>query len=66
MKKTKKNNDENDQISTIFGIFRQISEKPSPAKYIEVYISRRTISSAFYYFFCENILYTSKLFQFYL
>ena len=27
MKKTAKNNDQNDQISALFGIFRQISEK---------------------------------------
>ena len=29
MKKTTKNNDENDQVSAIFGIFRQIQEKTS-------------------------------------
>ena len=57
LKKTTKNNDENDQISTIFGIFRQILEKPSLAKYIEVYISRKTILSAFYYFFSYYLLF---------
>ena len=57
MKKTTKNNDENDQISTIIGIFRQILEKPSLAKYIEVYISRKTILSAFYYFFSYYLLF---------
>ena len=43
-------NDKNDQVSAIFGIFRKNLEKTS-TKCIEVYISRTTIFSVFYYFF---------------
>ena len=34
MKKTAKNNDQNDQISALFGIFRQVSEKKLSARCI--------------------------------
>ena len=44
MKKIAKNNDQNDQISALFGIFRQISEKNclqdvyNCKMYIKVYV----------------------------
>ena len=65
MKKTTKNNDENDQVSAILGIFRQIQEKKFSAKYIEVHIGRKAILSAFHYFFFhKNILDTSEIVAF--
>ena len=35
--------------------------KPFFAKYVEVYISRKTILSAFHYFFHKNVLCTSEV-----
>ena len=62
MKETMKNKEENDQISAILGISRQIKEKKICKVYtsIYIYISGKTVLSAFHYFY-ENILYTSEV-----
>ena len=45
MKKTAKNNDQNDQISALFGIFRQVSEKKIICK---MYIVAKITKSSLY------------------
>ena len=55
-------NDENYQISVIFGISWHILEKRFSLKNLKVYIIRKKILSVFYCFlFYENILTTSAV-----